>query len=222
MKHKARTSLSIAATCLAFLLPQLTLAQSSANSERMSNDSTQASARSEAMQMVPVEVTLTRELNARKVEPGYKFQTTLQDKVQLKNGPELPRGTVLTGTVVSDKMQAGGTSRLALRFTKAELKDGMRIPIEAAIVGVLGPPGGWGTFGYGNAPSPGEQWNSGILKMDVIGVEPGVDLHSSIGAKNSGVFVSTKKSDVKLADGSRITLAIAERTNSNSSGTGGA
>ena len=221
MKRKARTSLSIAATCLAFLLPQLTLAQSSAKSQRMNSNSMQASARSEAALMVPVEVALTEELDARKVEPGYQFQTRLQDKVQLKNGPELPRGTVLTGIVVTDQMQTGGTSMMALRFTSAELKDGKRIPIEAAIVGVLGPPGGWGTSGYDNTPSPREQWNSGTLKMDVIGVESGVDLHSSIGARNSGVFVSTKKSDVRLADGSRITLAIAERTN-NSNGAAGA
>jgi hypothetical protein len=37
-----------------------------------------------------------------------------------------------------------------------------------------------------------------------------VDLHSRISSINSGVFVSTKKNDVRLAAGSEIALAIAQ------------
>jgi hypothetical protein len=220
MKREERISLSIAAACFLLVLPQLTLAQGSAKLQRVSSNSAQASAQSEAMQMVPAEVQLARELDAQKVAPGYKFQTTLQDKVQLKNGPELPRGTVLMGKVVTDKMHAGATSRLALRFTSAKLKDGKTIPIKATIVGVAGPADD--TFGYSHQSAVTDGWNSQTLKMDVIGVQSGVDLHSSIGAKNSGVFVTNKKSDVKLAEGCRIGLAIAERTISKSSLTGGA
>ena len=40
----------------------------------------------------------------------------------------------------------------------------------------------------------------------------GVDLHSKIADSNSGVFVSTKKDDVKLPRGYGIALAIAPRT----------
>ncbi len=222
MKRIATISVSIAAASLISFLPQFTLAQGTANSQPASGQTAQASAQREAMQMVPAEVALTGELDARKVEPGYKFQTTLQDKVQLKNGPELPRGTVLMGNVVTDKMQAGGASRLALRFTSAELKDGKRIPIEAMIVGVDGPAYDTAVYGYEFPGTAADVWNSKTLKMDVIGVESGVDLRSSIGGKNSGVFVLTEKSDVKFAEGSRITLAIAARTGGNSSGTGGA
>ncbi len=211
MKRIARISVSIAAGSLISFLPQLTLAQNDANRQQMNSNSAQATAKSEAMQMVPADVALTGQLDARKVEPGYKLQTKLQDTVQLKNGPELPRGTALTAVVVTDKMQASGASRLALRFTSAELKDGKTIPIVATIVGVAHPVETDGLFPYGtSAVDP--QWNSGTLSLDLIGVLPGVDLHSKIGDANSGVFVSTKKSDVRLAEGSRITLAIAART----------
>jgi hypothetical protein len=37
----------------------------------------------------------------------------------------------------------------------------------------------------------------------------GVDLHSQIDSQNSGVFVTTKKDDVKLGRGSNFSLAIA-------------
>ena len=221
MKSVARISLSIAAACLLFVLPQLALARSGAKLRRVTSNYAQASAQSEAMQMVPAEVQLASRLDAKKVKPGYKFQTTLRDKVQLKNGPELPRGTVLMGKVVTDKMQAGATSKLALRFTSAKLKDGKSIPIEATIIGVAAP--AYGTFGYSHQSGVTDGWDNRTLKMDVIGVQSGVDLHSSIGAKNSGVFVANKKkNDVKLAEGCRIGLAIAERTISKSSRTGGA
>jgi hypothetical protein len=38
----------------------------------------------------------------------------------------------------------------------------------------------------------------------------GVDLHSRIASKNSGVFVSPKDKNVKLASGSELALALAQ------------
>jgi hypothetical protein len=45
--------------------------------------------------------------------------------------------------------------------------------------------------------------------MRSVGAFHDVDLHSSITDANSGVLVSTKKDDVKLVAGSRLSLAIA-------------
>lgn len=53
-----------------------------------------------------------------------------------------------------------------------------------------------------------------MLQIDEIGALSGVDLHSRIASKNSGVFVSTKKDDMKLSAGSEFALAIAVRKNS--------
>ena len=101
-------------------------------------------------------------------------------------------------------------SRLALRFSKAELKDGKLIPIKATIVGLF-PPQAENGEGYNIAAGDQQPngWNASTLQVDQIGVVSGVDLHSRIAARNSGVFVTTKKDDVKLSSGSELLLAIA-------------
>lgn len=98
---------------------------------------------------------------------------------------------------------------LALRFTQADLKDGKTLPIKATIVD-LSP----GQSDYSelmdaaNNPIP---WDRKTEKVDAIGVLSGVDLHSNIAGNNSGVFVATKKEDVKLRAGSELSLAIGAR-----------
>ncbi|HEY1647172.1 MAG TPA: hypothetical protein VGF96_04265 [Terracidiphilus sp.] len=168
-------------------------------------------ARREAEQMVPVKVHLVREIDARKDQPGGRFEAQVDDTVHLKTGTELPRGTVLVGTIVTDQMQDQGLSRLALRFTQAKLKDGQVIPIEATIAGITGPAY---SAGYTEDSSGPPSWSPGTLQVDELGVVKDVDLHSRIGGANSGVLVSTTKDNVKLNSGSRMTLAIAaENTN---------
>ena len=55
--------------------------------------------------------------------------------------------------------------------------------------------------------------DSNQLNIDQIGALKNVDLHSRLASQNSGVFVSTKKDDVKLMKGSRLELALAEQGN---------
>ena len=167
-----------------------------------------SSARHEARLMVPVEASLQRNLDARKDKPGTQFEAKLQNTVHLKNGPELPNGTTLIGKVTTDRMMSHGTSRLVLRFTEAKLRDGKMIPIRATIMDVTQPESGF-DIDAGTEASDG--WNGKTLQVDQIGVLSGVDLHSRIGAKNSGVFVSTKKENMKLSAGTQLTLAIAAK-----------
>lgn len=210
--HKSAIGLSTAALSLALLLPvsaQNAYAQSSQDSQ---NTNAPLRGTREAMRMVPARAALKQTLNADKTQPGYQFRAVLSKKVQLENGPELPAGTVLVGRIVTDDMNVAGTSKLALRFTQADLKDGQVVPIKATIVGVF-PPESSNAQGYPVAA--GDQvpnsWNDGTLAVDQIGVMSGVDLHSKIASRNSGVFVSTKKDDVKLSAGTEIALAIAAR-----------
>jgi hypothetical protein len=155
----------------------------------------------EAEIMVPAQAALSRDLVANKDQVGETFRATLSDTVHLKNGPELPRGTGLVGKVVEDDMSMKGTSKLALRFTNADLKDGKTIPIRATIVSVYRPSANQNTH----------YWTDQTLQVDQIGVLKGVDLHSRISRANSGVFVSTTDDHIKLAAGSELALAIAER-----------
>jgi len=85
------------------------------------------------------------------------------------------------------------------------------VPVKATIVGFFGP----GANDSGSYPvAPGDQvpnsWNDGTLQLDQIDVAGGVDLHSKIASANSGVFVSTKKNDIKLSRGSEIQFAIGQ------------
>lgn len=213
MKREAKISLFISALALALVFPAYVNAQKMEASTASPNTTTSPTGLHEAMQMVPAQASLVKPLDARKAQPGSQFTVVLSDTVHLKDGTELPHGTKLLGLVSTDDMELRGTSKLVLRITRAELKDGKVLPIKATIVGI-DPPGGEGFGGY--SVSPGNQhtneWTSQTLQIDQIDALSGVDLHSRIASRNSGVFVSTKKDDVKLSAGSEFALAIAART----------
>jgi hypothetical protein len=206
MQHDFKM-LAVAAAVLAF--PIFTCSQASAGQASPSVPGAQApTGHREAMRMVPVRAELMRPLDAQKDQAGSAVQAKLVQKVTLSNGVELPSGTVLAGKVTADDMQHQGKSKLALRFDQAELKDGKKVPIKATIVGFYGP-GSTTTDSFtGSGDQVPNSWNDGTLQMDQIDVLGGVDLHSKISSRNSGVFVSTKKDNFKLEDGSEIQFAI--------------
>jgi hypothetical protein len=233
MKSGYLLSLSAAAVSFALLAPQPARAQNqnpdqnqTANGAAMTAGPAvdETAAKQEAAQMVPAEVHLARALDARKAHPGDQFEALLDGKVHLADGTELTRGTVLVGTVVTDQMGASQTGsasnvRLALKFTQAKLKDGKVIPVEAMIAGISGP-----AVNVGYVENSGEPpaWTQDSLQVDDIGVRPHVDLHSRVAGASSGVFVSSTRDNVKLAAGSRMSLAIAARNAANMGPNGGA
>lgn len=172
--------------------------------------------RQEAHDMVRATVTLNKALDARKDQDGSQFVARLAHAVQLKDGPELGKGTILMGTVETDDMQVEGRSKLAVRFTEAKQKDGQTVPIRATIVQLYPPLGltadgsqipdesgpQWDMDGHAN------EWNPRELRVDQIGALKNVDLHSNVASQNSGVFVSTRTDDVKVMQGSRLELAL--------------
>lgn len=140
MRRKATLAVSIAFATCALLHPQSASAQNSTNVSMPDPNVSLSTAQREAALMVPAQATLDKAIDARKIQPGQQFQAKLTGTVYLKNGLELPRDTVLVGTIATDKMRAGGTSTLALRFTRAELKGGKVVPIQADIMEFLGRP----------------------------------------------------------------------------------
>jgi hypothetical protein len=160
-------------------------------------------------EMVPAQVALAENVDSNKTKPGDQIRTTLSDKVKLKDGTELPAGTAIIGIVSTDEMQLTGTSKLAINFNKAVLKNGTVIAIKATIVGVNPPEH---EDASGRPIKPGDQytqsWSGRPDSVDEIGALPGVDLHSKVSSKNSGVLVATGKHDVKLKWGSEISLAV--------------
>ena len=209
MKLARPISLSMAITCLAFITSPLVGAQS-LNAQTVDNSAasstTDPAAQQEASQMVPADARLVSNFDAKKSQSGRQFEAVVNRNVHLKDGTELPHGTVLVGTVATDQMQAGGTSTLALRFTEAKLKDGKSFPIRAMIAEIAGPPEDVGYTDGSDDPLP---WDGQTYQVNEIGAAHDADLHSSITDANSGVLVSAKKDDIKLAAGSQLSLAIA-------------
>ncbi len=199
MKREALISLSLTTLSLALLLPKNIEAKAPKNPP-VSAGAGAADVQGDAAHMVPAQAGLMKPLDSRKIQAGQQFQAVLSEKVQLKNGPELPRGTVLIGTATAIEAQSGGSSKLILRFTEAQPKGGKAIPIKATIVG----------FFPGNSLEREDRdiWNPKSPGVDQVNAFYGVELQSNIVDRDSGVFVSTKKDAVKLAPGSWIALAI--------------
>jgi hypothetical protein len=211
MKIIGWTSFPLAALSMAFLMAGVANAQSTMAASAP-NDSRPGA--SEAARMVPARAYLTRRLDAKDAKPGTQFTADLSKTVTLKSGTELLRGTKLIGTVATDDMNMQGASKLALRITEAQTKDGKTIPVKATIVGVYGPES---ETAEGYTVTPGDEqandWTRSTLAIDEVNAMSGVDLHSRIAGRNSGVFVSKKKDDVKLSAGSELALAIAQSGN---------
>jgi hypothetical protein len=220
MSYRAESHATIAFAC-AFLLsagvcyPKTVNAQTT-KTESSYSEPLPAGAATMAKQMVPAEANLDKDLDARKAQTGQQFRAKITDTVHLKNGTELPRGTTLVGKITKDEMDHNGQSMLAVDFTKAQLKDGKTIPIEATIIGV-GAPSSSNYYDFSAAGAPPVPWNGTSLQVDDIGMISGMDLHSRIGGENSGTFVS-KKSDMKLTAGTQLSLAIGAQGASNMGG----
>jgi hypothetical protein len=208
MKTKSIVTLSIAFAICTFVYTAAASAQNSTRADSVDPSVPASVAQHEASRMVAAQAILVDAIDAKKVQHGQQFRATLRDTVHLKNGVELPRHTVLVGTIATDEVGDGGTSTLALRFTQAELKDGKVVPIQADIMAVISPSDTDSeNWDYNNVGNSGFNWNGTTLQID----EPmsGFDLHSSIGSPDSGVFVSTKRDEMKISSGSQLSLAIA-------------
>jgi hypothetical protein len=219
-----RQTLAIASAVLA--LPLLAYSQSSQGSQDTQGAQAPIQGQREATLMKPVRAVLVESVDADKNHDGSTVQARLTQKVTLTNGAELPKNTVLLGQVTQDDTHQQGLSKLALRFDQARLKDGTTVPVRATIVGYFSQntlETEVGSEAITEQVSNG--WSAKTLQLDEENVTKGVDLHSAIASKNSGVFVSSKKDDVKLKSGSEIQFAIAPASaatsNGQSSSTGG-
>jgi hypothetical protein len=204
MKIRSRILLSLSSACLVLIGTQLVKAQGpSASTDSASAGTLQAQG------LVPAEAALTKPLDARKDQPGTAFEARLNSAVHLKDGTELPRGTLLVGKVAAPGATTASGSAIALVFTDAKLKDGKDVPIQATIVGLAEPAIGTDTNSSYDGP---EAWNGSSTQFDQSGAVNNVDLHSKIGDDNSGTLAAAGKGGVKLSVGSRLALALGEKS----------
>jgi hypothetical protein len=199
MKIYCKT-LALAAVISALSMPAL--AQSASGSGSQSMASADSVGANQAAQMVAAIATLPRTLDADKDHLDSTFEAELDHKVILADGTVLPSHTVLNGRITRDDMQAAGKSQFAVRFDRAQLKNGKTVPIKATIVDIARPTYDTDEYAVTN------DWTNQTLSVEQLNVVSGVDLHSEIAGNDSAVFVSTKKHDVKVPAGSELKLAI--------------
>lgn len=218
-----------AALGVAVCTPALAGAQNSASPQDTNGSQTMASqdennstSSAQASQMVPTRAGLVQTIDAKDAKPGQEFKAKLPSKVHLKDGTELPGGTMLIGKIGQDDQNVNGRSKLVLCINQAQLKDGKTVPVKATIVGIYRP--GSRTDEY-YTPAAGDQmpntWHKGIVKVDQIDALHNVDLHSDIQSKNSGVLVSKKDDDIKLKPGTELALAITDENHQQGMNGGG-
>ena len=203
MKMKETAPL-MAALSLALWMPTVVSAQASSDPQSMTGNSVSAG------QMVATRAGLVGTLNAKDSKPGEEFQAKLPRKVLLKDGTELPAGTMLIGKVGQDDMNVDGKSKLVLCIDTAKLKDGKTVAVKATIVGIYRPGDGSADDNQSAAGDQGPNpWHDGITKIDEMDALRHVDLHSDLNSANSGVLVSKGGDDITLKSGTELALAIA-------------
>lgn len=207
MKYQSALTLPALAACLVFLGPNVAAARTAPNTTASESEHARAAGHNQALKMVPAEASLTSTLDASNARAGQKFEAKLSSKVDLKNGPVLPKGTELVGKVVKDQAnQNGQPSVLTLRFTQANLENGATVPIKATIVGVYSARNRFAPYGITRMPN---YWTPQTLQVDQINALHHVDLHSKIAADNSGVMKSNK--NIHFSQGTEFALAISKR-----------
>ena len=203
MKSQAMLTMSVAALSFAFF-------SGAVQARAAQSDSNSSPDHALAMRMVPAQVVVTKTIDAKKAQPGQPFEVELTSKVKLQSGQELPKGSVLVGTIVTNELNSKGTSKLTLRFTQARLKDGKTIPVQAVITGAYSQDSL--NARYGNSG-----WAPGQISVEQNGTLGSLNLSSRVGGGDSGTF-ETKKDNVKLDRGSALSLAIAPGEGTTSTG----
>jgi hypothetical protein len=197
---KREFAIAVSTVSVALLFPAVALAKSSSSAQTEDSEDTQ---------LVSAHVALNQDIDADRMRQGDPIRTVLSDKVHLQDGIELPAGTAILGVIATDDMKSEGTSKLALDFTQAELKDGTVVPFKATMLGVYPPES---EDAQGHPLKPGDQvdnhWTQYPDGVDEIGALPGVNLYSRLSDDTSGVLVSTTKHDMKLKRGSEIALVV--------------
>ncbi len=203
MKTQAMITMSAAVLSFAFF-------SVTAQARAAQADSNSSPDRALAMRMVPAQVVVTKTLDAKKAQAGQQFEVELSSKVKLQSGQELPKGSVLMGTIVTNDMNSKGNSKLSLRFTQARLKDGKTVPVQALITGAYSQDSLNARYGTSG-------WAPGQVNVEQNGTLGGLNLTSRVGDNESGTF-ETKKDNVKLDRGSVLSLGIAASEGSASTG----
>lgn len=177
------------------------------------------SAQTNASWLAGATARLDHAIDAKDAKQGEVVQAKLDHAVKTPDGTELPGGTELCGTVVAVQgPNNGGASSISVRFDKAELKDGSKVPVKVTVVGAY--PSDENVLASYGQESMGEAPNRVSAKAR-YDQEPGTLSHiamkSRVSGQNSATF-SNQNGDVKLRAGTFLQVGIARQPNGMNSG----
>jgi hypothetical protein len=182
------------------------------------------------LQMVMARAELKDSINAKKAKQGDTIRARIKDNVELANGHQLAKDTILEGHV--DQVQASdhkSDSTVVVTFDKALVKGGEELPIKATLLSIWEPQEGvsGGMSPQAAMPQGGGPMQSGVsvsgtaetshipMSMDVpqAGMPqgsqkvPGVTLHSDIHEKSSATFTASRR-NVDVPDGTQMKFEL--------------
>lgn len=206
-------NISLGMATASFLLAGSAMAQ---NSQPMQSSQTNgSSAQVQEWQLEGANARLDRALDAQSAHQGQVVGAKLDHDVKMANGSELPGGTQLWGKVEKvDASENGGSSSLTLRFTRAQLKNGQKVPVKVTVIAAFPPSArssDMNSMGGMLPPAPRH-----INPKDRYTQEPGmlrhIGMESAVQAHNSATFTD-QTGNVKLDRGTYLQVAIADQHN---------
>ena len=169
------------------------------------------------LKLVSANAELTQGLNTESSRQGQTVMAKLTANVTTSGPMELPKGTMLMGTVEQVQPGSGNKSEISIVFNKARLKDGREVPIKATLLGAY-PPAAVYTSGGGVGsylPIQPRLIPSDEKVLQDPGALSNVTMKSAVQSDVSGTFLSTKN-NIQLSQGTQLQLAIAPESSSSS------
>ena len=173
------------------------------------------------LKLVSANAELTQGLNTESSRQGQTVMAKLTANVTTAGPMELPKGTMLMGTVEQVQPGSGNKSEISIVFNKARPKDGREVPIKATLLGAY-PPAAVYTSGGGVGsylPIQPRLIPSDEKVLQDPGALSNVTMKSAVQSDVSGTFLSTKD-NIKLSQGTQLQLAIAPESSSSSRASG--
>jgi hypothetical protein len=153
---------------------------------------------------------LAGNLNTKSAKVGDVLSAKTLKAVKLKDGTAVPKGSKLTGKVISvQSMQAGGgTSSLAIKFDQLEVKGAAAVPIEGLII-AIGPSPDSSTGSYdpitgASKPGGGSKDSTDIPAGSSL---EGVALSTTLDSEGASEMRGVKR-DIKLDSDVVIKLQV--------------
>lgn len=162
------------------------------------------------LDLMSANASLIHPLNSKNARQGQTIAAKLTTSVKNAGATDIPKGTVLMGTVQQvENSSDGGPAKLSVLFDRARLKSGQTVPVKVTLLSVYPPAP---QYGMGGPAEYMPTQSHPVANDQKVTQEPGVIRHvamrSAVQSHVSGTFTS-QDHNIDLHRGTRLQLAIA-------------